>query len=66
MKRTDLERWLRSHGAERVSGKARGGHDRWLNPRTGAGSFISRHREIAMHTGRAICAPVDETSTPYR
>jgi len=66
MKRTDLERWLRSRGCEPVAGRSRAGHDRWQNPSTGAVSFIPRHREIGTGLGRAICRQLDVPPIPKR
>jgi mRNA interferase HicA len=55
VKRTDLERWMRSHGAEPLSGRRGGGHDAWRNTETGATSFVPRHREIGVGVARKIC-----------
>ncbi len=55
MKRTDLERWLRSHGAAPTGGRSRGNHDAWQHTETGAKAFIPRHRELPTGLGRAIC-----------
>jgi predicted RNA binding protein YcfA (HicA-like mRNA interferase family) len=55
MKRIELERWMRSHGAEAVPGRSRGGHDAWRHADTGAKSFVPRHREIGIGVARAIC-----------
>lgn len=59
MKRVDLERWLRKHGAEPVPGRGGGGHDAWRQPETGAKSFIPRHREIGVGVAQAICRQLD-------
>jgi predicted RNA binding protein YcfA (HicA-like mRNA interferase family) len=48
VKRAELERWLRSHGAEPVPGRSRGGHEAWRHAETGAKSFVPRHREIGV------------------
>ncbi len=48
MKRAELERWLRSHGAEPVPGRSRGGHEARRHAETGAKSFVLRHREIGV------------------
>jgi hypothetical protein len=66
VKRTDLERWLRSHGAEPVPGRGGGGHEAWRNRETGAKSFIPRHREIGTGIGRAICRQLDIPPIPKR
>ena len=55
MKRVDLERWLRSHGAEPVVGLSGGGHEAWRHTESGAKSFVPRHREIGVGVARAIC-----------
>ena len=55
MKRVDLERWLRSHGAEPVAGRSGGGHEAWRHTESGAKSFVPRHREIGVGVARAIC-----------
>ena len=55
MKRVELERWLRSHGAEPVAGRSGGGHEAWQHTQSGAKSFVPRHREIGVGVARAIC-----------
>jgi len=66
VKRRDLERWLRSHGAEPVANRGRGGHDAWRNAETGAKSFVPRHREIGVGVGRAICRQLGIPVIPKR
>jgi predicted RNA binding protein YcfA (HicA-like mRNA interferase family) len=55
VKRAELERWLRSHGAEPVPDRSRGGHEARRHAKTGAKSFVPRHREIGVGVARAIC-----------
>ena len=55
MKRVELERWLRSHGAEPVAGRSGGGHEAWQHTESRAKSFVLRHREIGVGVARAIC-----------
>lgn len=66
MKRTELERWLRSHGAEPVPGRSRGGHEAWQNQNTAAKSFVPRHREIGVGVARAICRQLGIPPIPSR
>lgn len=66
MKRRELERWLRSHGAEPVPGRGRGGHEAWRVSETGAKSFVPRHREIGVGVARAICAQLGIPRIPKR
>jgi mRNA interferase HicA len=66
VKRTDLERWLRSHGAEPVPGRGRGDHEAWRHTETGAKSFVPRHREIGIGVARAICRQLGIPPTPSR
>jgi hypothetical protein len=42
VKGRELERWLRSHGAESVPGRSRGGHEAWRHRETGAKSARDR------------------------
>jgi hypothetical protein len=58
MKRADLERWLRSHGAEPVAGRSGGGHDAWHSGTQAA------HREIGV--ARAICRQLGVPPIPKR
>lgn len=53
MKRSDLERLLRSHGCEvkREGGK----HTVWHNPATGRRATVARHRELPLTTAKVIC-----------
>jgi len=46
VKRAELERWLRSHRAEPVSGRSRGGHEAWRHVERSAKPLVPRHREI--------------------
>lgn len=46
MKRVELERWLRAHGAEPVAGRSGGGHEACQHIDSRAKSFVPRHREI--------------------
>ena len=66
MKRVDLERWLRSHGAEPVPGRSGGKHDAWQNAETGARSFVPRHREIGVGVARTICGQLGVPPIPKR
>jgi len=66
VKRPDLERWLRSHGAEPVPGRRRGGHEAWRQGATGAKSFVPRHREIGVGVAKAICAQLGVPPIPKR
>lgn len=66
MKRIDLERWLRSHGAEPVVGRGGGGHDAWQHTQTHAKSFVPRHREIGVGVARAICRQLGVPPIPKR
>ena len=66
MKRTELERWLRSHGAEPVAARSRGGHEAWRHTETGAKSFVPRHREIGVGVARAICRQLGIPPIPKR
>ena len=66
MKRADLERWLRCHGAEPVPGRARGAHDTWRHTETGAKAFVPRHRELPTGLGRAICRQLGIPPIPTR
>jgi HicA toxin of bacterial toxin-antitoxin, len=52
VKRTELERWLRSYGAEPVPGRSRGGHEAWRHAESGAKSFVPSHREIGVGVAR--------------
>lgn len=51
MKRRDLERHLRAHGA--VLDKEGGNHTKWISP--GGRSAVPRHNEIKPGLARAIC-----------
>lgn len=53
MKRSDLEKLLRSAGCEvkRTTGK----HDIWWNPGTRLSTSVPRHKEIKKFTVKAIC-----------
>jgi mRNA interferase HicA len=66
MKRIDLERWLRSHGAEPVAGRGGGGHNAWQHTETRAKSFVPRHREIGSGVARAICRQLGVPPIPKR
>jgi predicted RNA binding protein YcfA (HicA-like mRNA interferase family) len=66
VKRADLERWLRSHGAEPVAGRSGGGHDAWQHSHTRAKSFVPRHREIGVGVVRAICRQLGVPPIPKR
>jgi hypothetical protein len=66
VKRAELERWLRSHGAEPVPGRGRGGHEAWRHTETGAKSFVPRHREIGVGVARAICRQLGVPPIPKR
>jgi hypothetical protein len=66
VKRADLERWLRLHGAEPVPGRSGGGHDAWQHTETRAKSFVPRHREIGVGVARAICRQLGVPAIPKR
>lgn len=66
MKRKELERWLRSHGAEPVSSRSRGRHDAWRHSESGAKSFVPRHRELGVGVARAICRQLGVPPIPKR
>jgi len=66
VKRAALERWLRSHGAEPVPGRSRGGHEAWRHAETRAKSFLSRHREIGVGVAPAICRQLGIPPIPKR
>jgi predicted RNA binding protein YcfA (HicA-like mRNA interferase family) len=66
VKRAELERWLRSHGAESVAGRSRGGHEAWQHTETHAKSFVPRHREIGVGVARAICRQLGIPPIPKR
>ena len=66
MKRVDLERWLRSHGAQPVVGRSGGGHEAWQHTESGAKSFVPRHREIGVGVARAICRQLGVPPIPKR
>jgi len=66
MKRVELERWLRSLGAEPVPGRSRGGHEAWQHADTGSKSFMPRHREIGVGVARAICRQLGVPPIPKR
>jgi hypothetical protein len=62
MKRKDLERWLRKHGAARERSGSK--HDVWH--RDGVEATVPRHKEINTHTGRAICDQLGVPEPPWR
>jgi hypothetical protein len=51
VKRRDLERHLREHGARPVGGSK---HEKWRGP-TGRASVVPRHNEIAWPLARKVC-----------
>jgi mRNA interferase HicA len=53
VKRRELERLLREHGAIVKREGAR--HTIWINPKTGQKSEVPRHAEIKRNTARGIC-----------
>jgi predicted RNA binding protein YcfA (HicA-like mRNA interferase family) len=61
MKRTDLEKHLRSHGCElyREGGK----HAIWWNPANRKTSTVPRHKEVNDYTAKGICRAL-EISVP--
>jgi hypothetical protein len=66
MKRIELERWLRSHGAEPVVGRGGGGLGSVQHTETNAKSFVPRHREIGLGVTRAICRQLGVPPIPKR
>ncbi len=52
MKRRDLERHVRKHGAHKID--EGGNHTRWVGP-GGERSAIPRHRELDYGLARSIC-----------
>lgn len=53
MKKSELERRLKSQGCELASHGKR--HDKWVNPKTGAFDFVPRHAdEVATGTASKI------------
>ena len=57
MKRSDLERHLRSHGC--AFWREGGGHEVWWNPANRRMTAVPRHREIRPGTVRSICKHLD-------
>jgi predicted RNase H-like HicB family nuclease len=57
VKRTELERWLRSHGVEPVLDRGRGGHEAWRHTETGAKSLVPRHSEVGVSVANPLLFP---------
>lgn len=53
MNRRKFEEHLRAHGCERIAHGRK--HDRWINPATGAKSFVPRHRTVKKPLARGVC-----------
>ena len=56
MKRVDLERYARAHGAQPID--EGGNHTRWAGPQ-GKRSTIPRHREIGYGLACKICKQLE-------
>jgi predicted RNA binding protein YcfA (HicA-like mRNA interferase family) len=56
VKRRELERHVRSHGARPID--EGGNHTRWVGPQ-GKRSTIPRHREIGYGLARTICRQLE-------
>lgn len=62
MKRTDLERHLRSHGC--VVHREGGRHQIWINPANRQTAPVPRHPEIKTFTARSVCVDLGIPKPP--